>query len=125
MTTTNTTLARYAKAIAAVVEAGGPELPQEIKLFNERLYFVTPEGNACHERRYIIPPVEKYVREDVVVWADGEAYIDFEEPHRYGMFWTFRVGLNHGSTDDPTEAHIAFLEAIASVVAGEKGEVAK
>lgn len=116
-----TVLSRYAKAIASVVEAGGPEPTPFMRaaMFDDDM---KPKTVGRIYREPIIAVLEKYVREDVVVWAERDA-IYMVEPCRKDGSWVYCVGDTFVDVEFPTEAHIAFLEAIASVVAGEKGEV--
>ena len=100
---TPTVLSRYAKAIAKVVEAGGPKPLKPIYINpTQEVIVSTPFGNVFNKEMYAVPHLEKYVREDVVVWAESVTE------------WRVK------RTPLGTEAHIGLLESIASVVAGEK-----
>jgi hypothetical protein len=124
-----TTLARYAKAIAAVVEAGGPEPTPFMRaaMFDDDM---KPKTVGRIYREPLIAVLEKYVREDVVVWFDGKYQTHSDVYRAYQPTNTYFASIERVPsgdrvfyTDTPmphADALLAFLEAIASVVAGEK-----
>lgn len=126
-----TVLPRYAKAIAKVVEAGGPRPTPFMRaaMFDDDM---KPKTVGRIYREPIIAVLEKYVRDDVDRFALRKFGLRIAYPRcRFALdIWDWAIdgvdsptGRINGSADSPDIAMVEVLEAIASVVAGEKGEV--
>ena len=118
-------LERWAAVVETIVAKGGPECSNIIKDDDgypclPRVIDIPILDSFGKDPQYNDPAVvasyEKWLREDVAVWAENEKGVDLGIPVLGVNMWGWFVDGEINHNQDPTEAHILCAEAVCKVL---------